>query len=374
MSTNVALPPLPLAELGAWEPALRQEVRDFLARTPYQRTVDPMVVGFDPDFSAALGAAGYIGMTVPTEHGGPGRSPLERYVVIEELLAAGAPVGAHWASDRQVAPSLVAHGTEFLRQRYLPPIVAGKCFIAIGLSEPDAGSDLAGLRTRAKRTSQGWSITGTKVWTSGAHFADSMVVLARTGEVPKGGDRRTGLSQFIVDLPHPNVTIRPIRMLTGDHHFNEVVFAGAVVPEEQLLGDEGLGWQQATAELAYERCGPDRLLSTMALVPHLQGAARGRALARLWALRQASAAVNSAIARGVPPEVQAVMVKDLGTQYENEVLELALAQTDAEPDLSSDDPLARVLAEAMVQAPTFTLRGGTTEILRGIVARGLGVR
>jgi alkylation response protein AidB-like acyl-CoA dehydrogenase len=372
MTTTSASERLPVAQFGAAESALRREVREFLAHTPFRPRIDPMVDGFDTEFSAALGRAGFIGMTIPLEYGGHGRSPQERFVVIEELLAAGAPVSAHWAADRQIAPNLLAFGSETLKRRYLPAIARGECVFAIGLSEPDSGSDLASIRTRATKVDGGWRLNGTKIWTSAAQHAHALVVLARTA--PADGNRHDGLSQLVVPLPCEGVSVRPIKTLSGDEHFNEVVFVDAFVPEELLLGVEGQGWQQATAELAYERSGPDRLLNTFGLVAQTSGAGRGALLGRLWALRQASAAVNAAIARGTPPEAQSVMVKDLGTQFENEVIDVALEQLEIEPDLNSTDPLSRALAQAVVQSPTFTLRGGTTEILRGIVARGLGVR
>jgi acyl-CoA dehydrogenase len=362
---------LPVAEAVPGEAELRQQVRDFLAVTPFRPRIDPMMDGFDAGFSAALGARGYVGMTIPAHYGGHGRSPLERYVVIEELLAAGAPVSAHWLADRQVAPGLLALGTEALRRRYLPAIASGTCFFAVGLSEPDSGSDLASIRTRATKTDGGWLLSGTKIWTSWAHRAHAIVVLARTSA--RDSDRYDGLSQLIVPLPAEGVTIRPIVGLSGQAHFCEVAFTEAFVPADMLLGTEGKGWQQASTELAYERSGPDRLLSTFGLIARTSGPERGALLGRLWALRQASMAVNAGIAWGVPPTLQSVMVKDLGTQFENEILDTALAQCGAEPDLGGVGPAAAI-ALAQVQVPTFTLRGGTTETLRGIIARGIGVR
>ncbi|MEV4257466.1 acyl-CoA dehydrogenase family protein, partial [Spirillospora sp. NPDC049652] len=319
-----------------------------------------------------LGARGWLGLTLPAEYGGHGRSALERFVVIEELLAAGAPVAAHWIADRQMGPSLLANGTEEQRRRFLPAIARGECFFAIGMSEPDAGSDLASVRTRAERADGGWRLTGTKVWTSGAHLAHAIVVLARS---TPGATRHEGLSQFVVELPSEGVTVRPILGLAGEHHFNEVVFDGA---RAELLGAEGDGWRQVTAELAYERSGPERFLSTFALVRLVcslaPGVASGRLLGRLWALRQASLAVAGALAAGRTPDLEAALVKDLGTRFEREVIDVAREQLGAEPDPASPDLASRLLAQAIVQAPGFTLRGGTNEILRGIVARGLGVR
>ncbi|MFC4907984.1 acyl-CoA dehydrogenase family protein [Actinomadura gamaensis] len=368
----MALPELEPGVLPPGTERLRGEVRDFLRAADFEPRCDSWLTGADPEFSRALGARGWLGMTLPVEYGGRGRSPLERFVVIEELLAAGAPVGAHWIADRQMGPSILANGTEEQKRRFLPAIARGECFFAIGMSEPDAGSDLASVRTRAERADGGWRLSGTKVWTSGAHIAHAMVVLARS---TPGATRHEGLSQFIVELPSDGVTIRPIRGLSGEHHFNEVVFDGA--PAE-LFGREGDGWRQVTAELAYERSGPERFLSTFALVRLMcslsPGAASGRLLGRLWALRQASLAVAGALADGRTPDLEAAMVKDLGTRFEREVIEVAREQLGVEPDPASPDQAARMLAQAVVQAPGFTLRGGTNEILRGIVARGLGVR
>ncbi|GAA2579897.1 acyl-CoA dehydrogenase family protein [Actinomadura fulvescens] len=374
-------------------PRLRAEVRAFLAARSFTPRCDSWLTGADPAFSRALGERGWLGMTLPERYGGHGRSPLERFVVIEELLAAGAPVAAHWIADRQTGPSILANGSEEQKRRFLPAIARGECFFAIGMSEPDSGSDLASVRTRAERVDGGWLLRGTKVWTSGAHLAHAILVLARSE--PSGTDRHAGLSQFIVPLPAEGVTIRPIRGLSGDHHFNEVVFDEVFVPGDLLLGTPGDGWRQVTAELAYERSGPERLLSTFLLVRLLHERASGPAArravgaltARLWALRQASLAVAGALAAsetaGVrapsdtgppPPSIEAALVKDLGTRFEREVIDVVREHVQLEPDPGAADPLVRALAEAVVQAPGFTLRGGTNEILRGIVARGLGVR
>ena len=359
---------------------LRAQVREFLARTPFTARCDSWLTGADPAFSRRLGERGWLGMTLPERYGGHGRSPLERFVVIEELLAAGAPVGAHWIADRQTGPGILAHGTEEQKTRYLPAIARGECYFAIGMSEPDSGSDLASVRTRAEREGDGWRLHGTKVWTSGAHIAHAILVLARSA--PRTDDRHAGLTQFIVPLPDERVKVRPIRGLSGAHHFNEVVLDGVFVPDAMVLGRAGDGWRQVTAELAYERSGPERLLSTFMLIRLLHGRLAGpaarRALggltARLWSLRQASLGVAGALEAGLSPDVPAALVKDLGTRFEREVIEVVREHADVEPDLASPDPLARALAESVVQAPGFTLRGGTNEILRGIVARGLGVR
>ncbi|WP_345412618.1 acyl-CoA dehydrogenase family protein [Pseudonocardia xishanensis] len=379
-------PPVELPERVA---ALRAEVRAFLAEERaaglWRPRADTWLSGWDERFSRELAARGWLGMTIPTEYGGHARGALDRYVVTEELLAAGAPVAAHWIADRQIGPSLLRFGTEGQRQRYLPGIAKGEVFFGIGMSEPDSGSDLASVRSKADRVDGGWELSGTKVWTSGAHRAHAFFALVRTS--PKDeGNRHAGLSQLIVELDSPGVTIRPIPLLTGAHHFNEVVFDKVFVPDDRVLGEVGRGWHQVTSELAFERSGPERYLSTfpllVALLQEISGqeldAGRRRDLgglvSRYWTLRRMSLAIAGALEAGEAPELAAAVVKDLGTRFENEVIDAARLLVSVPPDPGAESGYARLLAEAVLHAPGFTLRGGTNEVLRGIVARGLGLR
>jgi alkylation response protein AidB-like acyl-CoA dehydrogenase len=376
--------------------ALREEVRAFLNRERAESTFVPhcdvWLSGWDETFSRKLGERGWLGMTLPVQHGGHGRSALERYVVTEELLAAGAPVAAHWIADRQIGPSLLRFGTELQKKRYLPGIAAGECYFGIGMSEPDSGSDLASVRTKAVQVNGGWRVSGTKVWTSGAHHAHAFFVLARTASAD-GKNRHVGLSQFIVELDSPGVDIRPIRLLTGAHHFNEVVLDDVFVPAESVLGEIGSGWNQVTSELAIERSGPERFLSTYPLLTRLVGELAkvtaenlgaaglrelGSLVTRLWTLRQLSVAIAAALhagGAGTSVDVAAALVKDLGTRFEGEVIDAArlLVSIPADPQ-APEGSFARLLAEAVLHSPGFTLRGGTNEILRGVVARGMGLR
>ncbi len=360
---------------------LRIEVREFLADQlaagAFTPSVDAWLTGWDEKFTAALAARGWLGMTVPSEYGGHGRSFLERFVVTEELLAAGAPVAAHWIADRQIAPSLLKYGTEQQKSKFLPQIVRGERFFGIGMSEPDSGSDLASVRTRAERVDGGWSLSGTKVWTSGAHRAHAFIVLARTAAVDTA-HRHAGLSQFIVHLRGPGVEIRPIVSMNGAHHFNEVVLDKAFVPDAMVFGEIGNGWQQVTSELAFERSGPERFLSTFVLLaacadrmasnavprdPNL-----GRLVARVAGVHQMSTAVAGALERHDPADLPAAVVKVLGTTTEGDIAEFADLQD------SPDSVFAGLVRAALDQRPGFTLRGGTNEVLRGVVARGLGLR
>src|SRR5262245_38743897 len=243
---------------------LRSEVRAFLKDTLGAQAAHRRARswgGFDRDFSVKVGVRGWIGMTWPKQYGGHERSALERYVMLEEMLAAGAPVSAHWIADRQSGPLLLRFGTEEQRQRFLPRIARGELAFAIGMSEPDSGSDLASIRTRAERVEGGYRVNGTKVWTSNAQLSDYMIALFRTKVVPD--KKHEGLSQFLVDTKSRGITIRPIVDLSGAHHFNEVVFQDVFVPEDMRVGEEGAGWKQVTTELAFERSGPERYLESV---------------------------------------------------------------------------------------------------------------
>jgi len=375
-----------LRELPPEAEALRAEVRGFLRETLGAR---PSVRrarswgGFDPGFSRQVGARGWIGMTWPRRYGGHERSFLERYVVLEEMLAAGAPVGAHWIADRQSGPLLLRFGTEAQRERFLPAIARGELSFAIGMSEPDSGSDLASLRTRAVRADGGYVVNGTKVWTSNAHRCQYAIALFRTAVVPER--KHEGLSQFLVDLASPGITIRPIIDLAGSHHFNEVVFQDAFVPEDMRVGAEGDGWKQVTTELAFERSGPERYLSSTALIFELirhvgvglderRAVTVGRLVAHLATLRQMSLSVAGMLQDGENPNLEAAVVKDVGTTFEQEIPEVVHALLDVEPTIDSGSDLQQTLGYLVQQAPSFSLRGGTREILRGIIARGLGLR
>jgi alkylation response protein AidB-like acyl-CoA dehydrogenase len=336
------------------------------------------------DFSRRLGERGWIGMTWPKRYGGGERSFLERYTVTEELLAAGAPVGCHWIADRQSGPLLLRYGSDEQRETFLPGICRGEIFFAIGMSEPDSGSDLASIRTRAIPVCGGYEVTGAKVWTSYAHESHHAITLVRTDPLdPK--NRHAGLSQLIVDLTAPGVTIRPIRNLAGEHDFNEIVLDRVFVPSERLVGHEGDGWRQVTSELAFERSGPERFLSSHQVLAGLvdragsdpqpaMAEALGHIGAELWTLRQMSLSVAGMLQSGETPNLEAALVKDLGGAYERRIPEQARSLTRRRFGGAGGDRLEGTLAEAVLHAPSWTLRGGTREILRGIIARGLGLR
>lgn len=367
--------------------ALRPAVKAFLANWMRGRPAHVRArswSGFDAEFSRALAERGWVGLTIPREYGGGGADAFARFVLIEELLAVGAPVAAHWIGDRQSGPLLLRYGTEEQRCFFLPRICRGEIFFCIGMSEPGAGSDLASIRTRARRDGDSWRLSGAKIWTTYAHKSHYMIALIRTSGGPE--DRQQGLSQFIVDLSLPGITVRPIVDLTGDAHFNEVFFDDVQLPADALVGQEGAGWTQVNAELAFERSGPERIYSSVVLldrwIEHLQGAPNaadslarlGELLARMATLREMSLALNARLAAGESPLVEAALIKDLGTELEQDIpIAIAAALAEA-PGLAVDDELLRTLAFVSQISPAYSLRGGTREILRGMIARGLGLR
>ena len=363
---------------------LRREVRAFLKQELANTApLSDSWSAVNPDFSRKMGERGWIGMTWPKQYGGHERTALERYVLLEELLAAGAPVSAHWVADRQSGPLLLRFGSEEQREFFLPKIAAGECYFCIGMSEPDTGSDLASIRTRGTKVDGGWSVNGTKLWTSNAHRSHYMILLCRTAE--KNDNRHEGMTQFIVDLKQPGVQIRPIKNLAGQHHFNEVVFTDFFIPDNRAVGTVGNGWRQVMNELAFERSGPERLLSAFTLIVELVRAigpnpsersavALGRLVAHLYTLRRMSLSVAGMLQAGAMPELEAAVVKDLGTLFEQEVPEIARNLIEGEPDVKAPDAFVATLAQTILAAPSFSIRGGTREILRGIIARGLGLR
>lgn len=381
---------LSLTPVPPEDEALRAPVRAFLAGQlqglPAAQRARSWS-GHDAAFSQALAARGWLGLTLPTAYGGGGRSPFARYVLVEELLNAGAPVGAHWIADRQSGPLILKYGTEAQKQRYLPPICRGEAFFCIGMSEPGAGSDLASVRTRATRQADGsWRLSGQKIWTTQAHQSHFMIALVRTSGAPE--DRHAGLSQLIVDLDLPGVTVRPITDLAGDRHFCEVFFDDVALAADALIGTEGQGWAQVTAELAYERSGPERLYSSIVLFDEWLHWVRtpagrseaalalaGRITAQLAPLRAMSIAVTARLAAGESPVVEAALVKDLGTGVEQAIPALLADDLASRPD-NNEVPaeLMRTLAHVTQVAPSYSLRGGTRDILRGMIARGLGLR
>jgi alkylation response protein AidB-like acyl-CoA dehydrogenase len=370
---------------------LRAEVREFLRADPALPArpfpEDGWIAGFDPAFSRRVGARGWIGLTWPREYGGAGRSYLERAIVTEEMLLAGAPVAAHWFGDRQIGPSLLAHGSEEQKRELLPRILAGDLVFCIGMSEPGAGSDLAGLSTRAEVRGDEFAISGQKIWTSFAAHAEYCYLVARTDPAAPA---HQGISEILVPMGAAGVTVRPIRDMVGESHFGEVFFDEVRVPRRWLIGGLHRGWYQIMQQLDFERSGIERLLSNFPLWRDVVALARERGLTRDARLRQEIAAIETALragrgmiynvaailSSGRVPNHETAVAKTFCTSLEQRIADVAarILGPAALLRAGSRAPFAGRPARALLYAPAYTIQGGTNEILRNVIAqRGLGL-
>jgi acyl-CoA dehydrogenase len=359
---------------------LRLQVRELLTEWRkggrYAPQSDSWLRGFDPAFSKALARLGLIGLSWPREHGGRGLSNVARLAVTEELLRGGAPVAAHWVGDRQIGPAIVRHGTERLQKEILPGIISSDFIFCLGMSEPEAGSDLASVSTFATAVEGGWRVKGRKIWTSGAHHATHLYLLARTERAER---KHVGLTEFIVDMDTPGIDVSPIVDLSGEHHFNEVTFDDVFVPEHRLLGAVGQGWKQVVEQLSFERGGPERFLTTYPLFAEILNAPAvqrahvasdiGELIARLATLRRMAREVAAELDAGGAPIQQAATLKYLGNQFEHDVVETARKVF----FVSGAAPHQGVL-QALLASPGYSVRGGAAEVLLSLIAREEVVR
>jgi alkylation response protein AidB-like acyl-CoA dehydrogenase len=325
-----------------------------------------------------LADAGYACQHWPPEHGGRGASVLDQAVFAEEAARAGVPRQLGIVGPDLAGPVIMRFGTPEQRERFLPPIVSGEHLWCQLFSEPDAGSDLASLRTRARREGEDWVIDGQKIWTSGAEAADYGLLIARTGR-----ERHRGLTAFVVAMDAPGIAVRPLRQMDGESKFNEVFFSDVRLPAASRLGEEGEGWQVATATLGQERLS----LGAQAVgmfhgLKEVAEAARARdrldplleeKISQLWSriwllratwLRAVSADTElSSSAFSVLKLVSSEAYRDLG--------DLATAALGVDSMLGPEEtPLVRRMLVGRAQ----TILGGTSEIQRNILAeRVLGL-
>jgi alkylation response protein AidB-like acyl-CoA dehydrogenase len=353
--------------------ALRERAREVAADAVrrHGRVNDSWMNGYDPEFSRELGRLGWIGMTWPVEHGGGGRPAIDRLIVGEELIAAGAPLAGMWFADRQMGPALIAHGTAAQRARWLPEILAGTATWCIGMSEPGAGSDLAGLSTSARRDGDEWVISGQKVWTSFGEVADYCYLICRTST---GRTPHEGISEIVVPMDAPGISVRPIRDMTTNAHFCEVFYDDVRVPADHLVGAEGAAFAQTMRQLEHERGGIDRLVSNRALYL----AAVARADRADLVVRQEIAAIESGYALGrllvirealgQAPKGFSAATKCFCTEHEQRVAAFVSRV------LGPEAILWDAVAQGLAYAPAYTIMGGTSEVMRNILGeRVLGL-
>jgi len=352
---------------------LRLEAEEVAARATADLAVkeDSWINGYDREFSRELGERGWLGMTWPKQYGGHERTPLERFVVTEALIEAGAPIAASWFSDRQMGPSILAFGTEEQKQRFLPPMTRGEANWCIGMSEPDNGSDLAHLKTRATLDGDEFVVDGAKVWTSFAATADYMYLICRTDP---DAPAHKGLSELIVPMDSPGIEVVPITDMTTNRHFCEVVLTGVRVPAGNLVGELNNSWKQTMGQLEHERGGIDRLVSNKALyrdaLPFADTADER--------VRQDIASIEThyrigrlmvlkgVLGQGIPGS--SAITKTFGTEFEQRVADF-VGRT-----LGPAATLWGRWARGMCYAPAYTIMGGTSNVLRGIMAdRVLGL-
>ncbi len=378
--------------LTADQEKLRAEVREFLSEDPALAArsflEDGWIAGFDLEFSRRMAERGWIGLTWPKKYGGAERSYLDRLLLTEELLMAGAPVAGHWFGDRQNGPALLANGSEEQRREFLPRIIAGEISFCIGMSEPNAGSDLAGLQTKAELDGDEFVIRGQKTWTSFAEHADYCYLVART---EPGSVRHKGVSELLVPMDAPGIEFRPIMDMVGESHFGELFFDEVRVPATCVIGTLGRGFYQIMEQLDYERSGIERLISNYPLWRDVKALARERGLTRDAALRDRIADIEIAwhagrgmiyrvaqmLSDGVLPNHEAAVAKTYCTSLEQRIADLAASILGPEALLapgSQGAPLAGRVARGLLYAPAYTIQGGTNNILKNIIAtRGLGL-
>jgi len=373
----------------------RREVRDFLeeelAKGSFEVRDDAWVIGYSPQFSRKLGERGWIGLTWPVEYGGRGLSYLDRLIYTEEVLRYGSPVGAHWFAERQIGPSILAYGTDEQKEKFLPRIIRGELIFGLGLSEPEAGSDLASVRTLALERDDCYVINGQKVWTRGAPHADYIYLVVRTDpDAPK----HRGISEVIVDMETPGITVSPLLFMTGQHHHNEVFFDDVRVPKTSLIGEKNRGWYQIARQLDYERSGMERLMSNYPLFKNIVGFAKetqrdGRPLSKDPLVRQKLAELQVGfemgrlliyqvawyLSQGIVPNYQAAMAKTYCTEFCQRLASTAMQILGPYGQLRPGSkwiPFLPGATETYMFSPGYTIQAGTSEILRNIIAtRGL---
>jgi alkylation response protein AidB-like acyl-CoA dehydrogenase len=364
----------------AWteeQDALRAEARQVAADAVerFGRHNDSWINGYSDDFAKEMAGRGWIGLTWPVEHGGGGRPPVDRLIIGEELIMAGAPIAAMWFADRQMGPTLIAYGRPDQQAEFLPGILAGETTWSIGMSEPDAGSDLAALKTQARRDGDDWVINGQKIWTSFAAVADYVYLICRTSTE---GPPHAGISEIIVPMDLPGIEVRPIQDMTTNRHFCEVFFTDVRVPAVNLVGVEGNAFKQTMRQLEHERGGIDRLVSNRALYELALERATAEGRTADPVVRQEMAAIETGYRLGRILVVREVLrqapagfsaaTKCFCTEHEWRVAQFVARILGPEAMLWND------VTKGLVYAPGYTIMGGTSNVMRNILGeRVLGL-
>ncbi|MEO6123512.1 MAG: acyl-CoA dehydrogenase family protein [Ilumatobacteraceae bacterium] len=354
--------------------ALRARARGVAdeAVAQWGRSNDSWINGYSKEFARTMASHGWIGMTWPIEFGGGGRPPIERLIVGEEMIKAGAPIAAMWAGDRQMGPTLIAYGRRDQQDAYLPGILSGAMTWCIGMSEPEAGSDLASLQTSALRDGDEWVINGQKIWTSSGAVSDYCYLICRTST---DGPAHAGISEIVVPMDTPGIDVRPIKDMTKNQHFCEVFFTDVRVPVSNLVGAEGGAFKQTMSQLEHERGGIDRLLSNHAIYV----IARDHADTADPLVRQGIAALEISYRIGrilviretlqQAPNGFSAATKCFCTEHEARVSEFVFRTLGASATMWTDE-----ITQGLMYAPGYTIMGGTSNVMRNILGeRVLGL-
>lgn len=369
------------ASQGPAQSALRADLRTFLRTAAlegrFESESSAWHLGFDPSFSLSIGERGWIGIDWPVEHGGGGGSHVDRQIVVEELLAAGAPVAAHWLASQ--VGLLMSQSDSPTLLSLLPAMARGEVFISLGLQEEGQGSDWTGVRTTATRSGDGWLVSGTKQWVSHAHRSHYALVLARTSGTSDDGDQ--GLSQFLVDLAEPGVQVHPVYLLDGNHQVNSVVLDDVFVPDAMMLGAEGEGWPVLGRLFHRFRGGPQRFMGHVPLLVEVVRAARaagdedalrtlGLVVAQFAALRSLSADIARRTDLDLDVSTDSGLVMNLGYQFDQRVIDLVGTVVRGR-ERGPETVLGRRYADAVLYLPVMQARNGpSAALLDSLAASG----
>jgi alkylation response protein AidB-like acyl-CoA dehydrogenase len=375
----------------------RQEVRDFLEgeikRGLFQPACDGWIQGFSPEFTKKVAEKGWLGLNWPKEYGGQGRSNVDRFILTEEMLRYGAPAALHWFADRQIGRAIIHFGTPEQKKDMLPKILRGEAYVGLGMSEPEAGSDLGSLQTKANEEGDSYVLNGQKMWTSCARYMNYMYLVARTDP---NAPKHRGISEFIIPSNLPGISIRPTIDITGTEAWGEVFFDNVKIPKTALIGEKNRGFYQIVNQLDFERSGLERLMGNYPLFDAIvqfskETKRNGKLICREPLIRDklARLQVEFDIGRlltyrvalvmdsGRAPNMEAAMAKAYCTAFEQHLADLSTRILGLYGQLiagSKWTPIMGMAPHSFLGSMGYSLQAGTSEILRNVVAtRGLGL-
>ncbi len=371
----------------------RNDVQQFLEEELEKGTFEVKCNYFleesSPEFSRKLAQKGWLGLTWPKEYGGGNRSYIDRTIFMAELMKCQAPLMYHFFGERQIGPGLMHFGSEELKEEFLPKIINAQISFCLGLSEPDAGSDVAAVTTSARKEGDYYIINGQKIWTTNAHNADYIWLLTVTDP---DGPKYKNLSEIIVDMKASGVTVQPLYNMIGVHSFNQVFFDDVKVHKRYLVGEKNRGFYQMLAQVDYERAGIERLMQNYPLLVNLKEHVKKTPLASDSLIRDKLAQLEIEfqagrlliyhvawiIDQGKIPNYEAALSKTFCTRFEqklgNITTEILGRFGHVMPGFEGT-PLNGDGADSYLWSPSYTIQGGTSEILKTVIAtRGLGLK